>query len=968
MLKPFQIRDLHRSPSPSSSTEAADHLTSSRRRGIVQLSASQYDNLSSSHPRARLTYFDEDDEEIITVGSSLELSQRLDEPIDVMIDTMLLPQTASEPMHIFDIRRSNSVTELWKKYECKPDTQEAVETDDGPNKSTPEKASSKTTIQAQERSDSPQENAHSAGTDESQSLLAAFEAEMTRFLNTPQPTTESTPSAEASTASQSNSDSRPTRPQNATEAFTHAMQSLVDGAELLSSGVMSRIPEIERQLQHAQRAIPENVGSSVQGALATLEAQLRQVTSSLNKSSAMSAQAAHIFEGELPTAASTVESLRSMASELGNVGHTLFEAFEAELGCNRTRPQNLESDRDPDATQADSMEASSEPCESTTDLDNAKSSTKEKNEAKDAGVLENPNQHRMPSDPDTSGQTSEPSTSHPQPVRLPDVQFSMHPLHHPPRHPHPRPPPNHHHYSHAHHHAPFFHHPPPHWSPLPVNPLAGPSWGISGPSRLDTFAHPPAPPSPPSLQTLINHSLPSQSQSHRGPRHGRPRVGRTISADAPPHNAKVPQDVSPIAPNARDVRSSEVATLFIGNVGFGVSERMIRNVFASKGFLVDVHLPQESGTGKHAGFGYLQLPSMHAARAALDALQGEHIDGHAINLEFSDHSPILGLPPQKTQSQPESNNPLPNVTAHTIRPSEPQGSAASSAGNVANEASLKRAVPLTVADLCQNDNRKHGDGESSLDGLKKSLDQGAERLDSFRSPHLSEETLQPSSSNSNPSTLPGLTTEVEQLRFPPVSQTSAEFCAMRDHSTTSARGKAPEGRPEDLEAGMNVASWDIPGTFHQETSDDTAKPSDISSHHQCVSEGPGVSLGPHRNGRRSGSMKHHRSSLKGLGASNSAGIGPSRHPSGRLKPGFHLRGKHHGNPEGSSSQRISPEMHQKMVDACMATLVDLGYGGASEGGLQRIAVYAAAADGNVHDAIDMIEEERKAYEQQGSTK
>jgi hypothetical protein len=50
----------------------------------------------------------------------------------------------------------------------------------------------------------------------------------------------------------------------------------------------------------------------------------------------------------------------------------------------------------------------------------------------------------------------------------------------------------------------------------------------------------------------------------------------------------------------------------------------------------------------------------------------------------------------------------------------------------------------------------------------------------------------------------------------------------------------------------------------------------------------------------------------------------------------------------------------------VSTLASLGYGSVEEGGLQRIAVYAAAVDGRVSDAIEMIEEERKAYEQQGS--
>lgn len=94
MLKPFQIKDLHTSSSPapeegvSTSTGplreerqsydiAGDALGQSRTQqggqsqsyphGVVRLSATEYDDLASNHPTARLTYIDDDDGELITV-------------------------------------------------------------------------------------------------------------------------------------------------------------------------------------------------------------------------------------------------------------------------------------------------------------------------------------------------------------------------------------------------------------------------------------------------------------------------------------------------------------------------------------------------------------------------------------------------------------------------------------------------------------------------------------------------------------------------------------------------------------------------------------------------------------------------------------------------------------------------------------------------------------------------------------
>lgn len=80
MLKPFQIRDLHGPRPQGDSTESTkdsaqtviDHQTrpsqSKNRHGTMQLSSSDYDVIASTHPRARLTYPDDDDGEVITVS------------------------------------------------------------------------------------------------------------------------------------------------------------------------------------------------------------------------------------------------------------------------------------------------------------------------------------------------------------------------------------------------------------------------------------------------------------------------------------------------------------------------------------------------------------------------------------------------------------------------------------------------------------------------------------------------------------------------------------------------------------------------------------------------------------------------------------------------------------------------------------------------------------------------------------
>jgi hypothetical protein len=56
----------------------------------------------------------------------------------------------------------------------------------------------------------------------------------------------------------------------------------------------------------------------------------------------------------------------------------------------------------------------------------------------------------------------------------------------------------------------------------------------------------------------------------------------------------------------------------------------------------------------------------------------------------------------------------------------------------------------------------------------------------------------------------------------------------------------------------------------------------------------------------------------------------------------------------------------KVVQECVDQLKNLGFGTGENGGIARLLVYAQAAEGDLEDAIEMIEEERKAYKQRSS--
>ncbi|KAK0516910.1 hypothetical protein JMJ35_000065 [Cladonia borealis] len=123
MLSPFHIRNLR----PTQPKMTQDSL--------VRISAPGYDKTISTNPTARLKYQDEDDSAIITVGSSTELVQRLEEPVPqnlqgsprssrnpMSIATLLAESQQPPPSlthHIFDIEDREEVRKLWQDIQEK---------------------------------------------------------------------------------------------------------------------------------------------------------------------------------------------------------------------------------------------------------------------------------------------------------------------------------------------------------------------------------------------------------------------------------------------------------------------------------------------------------------------------------------------------------------------------------------------------------------------------------------------------------------------------------------------------------------------------------------------------------------------------------------------------------------------------------------------------------------------------------
>ena len=75
--------------------------------------------------------------------------------------------------------------------------------------------------------------------------------------------------------------------------------------------------------------------------------------------------------------------------------------------------------------------------------------------------------------------------------------------------------------------------------------------------------------------------------------------------------------------------------LYIGNLGFHVSEPDLRVLFESYGKVKSAKLVTDRETGNSRGFGFIDMESDEAATRALTELQNKEIEGRAIKISIA---------------------------------------------------------------------------------------------------------------------------------------------------------------------------------------------------------------------------------------------------------------------------------------------------------------------------------------------
>src|SRR5512135_3292628 len=82
--------------------------------------------------------------------------------------------------------------------------------------------------------------------------------------------------------------------------------------------------------------------------------------------------------------------------------------------------------------------------------------------------------------------------------------------------------------------------------------------------------------------------------------------------------------------------------IFVGNMSFGTDENALRDLFSQHGEVGEVTIVTDRDTGRPRGFAFVTMRDDTQAQAAIEALNGQQIDGRALSVNEARPRPAGG--------------------------------------------------------------------------------------------------------------------------------------------------------------------------------------------------------------------------------------------------------------------------------------------------------------------------------------
>ncbi|QOV88184.1 RNA recognition motif domain-containing protein [Humisphaera borealis] len=75
--------------------------------------------------------------------------------------------------------------------------------------------------------------------------------------------------------------------------------------------------------------------------------------------------------------------------------------------------------------------------------------------------------------------------------------------------------------------------------------------------------------------------------------------------------------------------------LYVGNLSYNTSSSDLEQLFAQHGTVQSAEIISDRDTGRSKGFGFVQMGSDDEAQAAIDALNGQEVDGRTLTVNVA---------------------------------------------------------------------------------------------------------------------------------------------------------------------------------------------------------------------------------------------------------------------------------------------------------------------------------------------
>lgn len=79
--------------------------------------------------------------------------------------------------------------------------------------------------------------------------------------------------------------------------------------------------------------------------------------------------------------------------------------------------------------------------------------------------------------------------------------------------------------------------------------------------------------------------------------------------------------------------------IYVGNLAYATTDDGLKAAFAAYGEVTSARVVTDRMTGRSKGFGFVEMPDRAQAQAAIDALNGQPLDGRPVRVNESQPKP-----------------------------------------------------------------------------------------------------------------------------------------------------------------------------------------------------------------------------------------------------------------------------------------------------------------------------------------